>query len=70
MVELRELIHFCVHLVHVLDGVVVGFVIQVQAVRFDVSTKKLKAVLIGMVVEFLLVQAHTFCRQSLAEFGE
>ena len=70
MVEVGELVVECVHLYNALYGVVIGLVIQVQAVGLDVSTKKLKAVLIGLVVEFLLVQAHTFRGQSLSEFWE
>ena len=65
-----ELIIQRVHLLNALYGVVVGLVIQVQSVGLDVSTQELEAVLVGLVVEFLLVQAHTFCRQSLAEFWE
>lgn len=65
-----ELVIKRVHLIDALYGVVVGLVVQVQAVGLDVGAQELEAVLIGLVVEFLLVQAHTFCRQSLAQFWE
>ena len=70
VVDTGKLIIQRIHLRNVLYGVVVGLVIQVQAVGFDVSTKKLKAVLIGLVIEFLLIQAHTFRGQPLAQFWE
>ena len=55
-----ELIIQRVHLLNALYGVVVGLVIQVQSVGLDVSTQELEAVLVGLVVEFLLVQDATF----------
>ena len=47
-----------VHLLNVLYGMAVSLVIQVQAVGFDVSSQKLEAVLVGLVVEFLFIQSH------------
>lgn len=70
MVEMGELVIKSVHLIDALYGMVVGLVVQVQAVGLDVGTQKLEAVLVGLVVEFLLVQTHTFRRQSLAQFWE
>jgi len=66
MVEMGELVINGIHLIDALYGVVVGLVVQVQAIRLDVSTQELKAVLVGLIVEFLLVQTHAFCRQSFA----
>ena len=70
VVEMGKLAIKCVHLIDALYGVVVGLVVQVQAVGLDVSTKELEAVLVWLVVEFLLVQAHAFRGQSLAQFWE
>ena len=49
------------------DGTGVGGVIQDDAPRMDVRTEKFEAVLVGLVVELLLVHAHTFGGEPLPE---
>lgn len=70
MIEMGELVIKSVHLIDAFYGMVVGLVVQVQAVGLDVSTQELEAVLVWLIVEFLLVQAHAFRGQSLAQLGE
>jgi len=52
------------------DGVVVGLVIEVYAIRTDMTTQELTTMIVGLVVEFLLVQRHALLRQPAAQFGK
>jgi hypothetical protein len=63
-----EFVLLRVHFLDALNGSVVGLVVQVQTIGLDVCTQELKAALIGLVIELLLVHPYTFLRQPLPQF--